>query len=160
MPVLTLLARGCRRAAGLAALCGALLPAAPAHAGSCGALRSFTGTVVEAGRDGLAVERGGSTTRFARAAGATVVDESGGGVAGWGDLRAGLRVVVCWAFEDVPRAARRVFVTGAPSSGALRPGTQGPIGTADLIPRAVGPSVSSWAAHRSPRHSTIATDDT
>ncbi len=81
-----------------------------AFAGSCGDLRSFVGTVREAGGKHLMVERGGNASRFTRASDSVVTDEAGSGVASWSGLRAGMRVKVCWAFEDSPRAARRVFI--------------------------------------------------
>ena len=98
-------------ALGLGLLVG-LGPAAAAWAGSCGKLRSFAGVVTQASGRAISVERGGRSTSFQKASGAKVIDESGSGVSAWGGLRKGLRVKVCWGFDDEPRAARRVFVVG------------------------------------------------
>ncbi len=96
----------------LVAISLVLAPSTAAWAGSCGALRSFNGIVKSASGGSLSVERGGRTTSFKKASGARVVDEGGTGVSGWSKLRPGLRVNVCWAFDDEPRAARIVFVSG------------------------------------------------
>jgi hypothetical protein len=87
-------------------------PGTAAWAGSCGALRSFSGLVTAASGGSLAVERGGRSRSFQKASDVRVVDEAAAGVSKWGELRPGLRVVVCWAFDDDPIAARQVFVTG------------------------------------------------
>ena len=86
--------------------------AAPASAGSCGKLRSHAGAVTALRGDTLTVARGGGTSSFKAAPSVRVVDEAGTGVGSWSGLRAGLRVTVCWAFDDTPRMARIVYVTG------------------------------------------------
>ncbi len=107
--------RGRRTGRGTAAwLLLAALGTAPAaaSAGSCDELRSFAGILTAASGSSISVERGGRSTAFRKARGTRVVDDADTGVSGWGDLRKGLRVVVCWAFDEEPRAARIVFVTG------------------------------------------------
>ncbi len=88
-----------------------MAPAA-AWAGSCGDLRAFAGVLTAASGGSISVERGGRSTAFQKSPRTRVIDEAGTGVSGWGGLRKGLRVKVCWAFDDEPRAARTVFITG------------------------------------------------
>jgi len=97
-----------------ALLAGCLLVglALPASAGSCGDLRSHAGVVLSASGRTLIVERGGGTSSFQPAPNVRVVDEADAGVGGWSGLRSGQSVTVCWAFDDTPRMARIVYVTG------------------------------------------------